>query len=59
MYLNVHCMTIFVMPIGNDWHCPANIFVIHYMCNVKVKKKKIKKKIKTWNKDMVHWVSLP
>jgi hypothetical protein len=39
-YLNVHCMTIFVMPTGSGWHCPANISVMFYMCNVKVKNKK-------------------
>jgi hypothetical protein len=22
---------------GSDWHCPANISVIYYMCNIKVK----------------------
>ena len=35
------------MPIGKYWHCPANISVIYYMCNVwkyKIKNKNYKKK---------------
>ena len=29
----------FVIPIGNDWHSPADISVIYYTCNVKVENK--------------------
>ena len=31
------------MPIGKYWHFPANISVIYYMCNVKVKNININK----------------
>ena len=27
------------MSIGNDSHCPANIYVMYYTCNVKIENK--------------------